>query len=164
MNEILNKLADWKEKILFGIVVIACGFVAMNARPLGGGIADIDEAEIDAAIKRSGIDPKQATNTLELLKHPPEAKSIEVDAKLLDQPFFSKDNSYSAPKGSAWQLAQQEYKTLPPLEMSSPGFTTMPDFDLPAGPTPALRALRGYVPRDTRTVSLADISRSEFTD
>lgn len=164
MNPILTKLADWKEKILFGIVVIACGFVAMNARPFGGGIADIDEAESDAAIKRSGIDPKVASSTLTWLATPPEVPATEVDAKLMDLPFFDAANTYEAPTASAWQLAQQEYKTLPPLEMSSPGFTTMPDFDLPAGPTPALRALRGYVPRDTRTVSLADISRSEFTD
>ncbi len=164
MDEILKKLADWKEKILFGIVVIACGFVAMNARPLGGGISDIDATEREAAIKRSGIEAQMATYTLTRLEKPPEVPPTEIDMAQVNRPFFDEADRYSPPKGSAWQLAQQEYKTLPPLEMSSPGFTTMPDFDLPAGPTPALRALRGYVPRDTRTVSLADISRSEFTD
>ena len=164
MNPILTKLAEWKEKILFGIVVIACGFVAMNARPLGGGIADIDAAEREAAIKRSGIEAQMATYTLTRLEKPPEVPPTEVDMKLVNRPFFDEADRYTQPKASAWQLAQQEYKTLPPLEMSSPGFTTMPDFDLPAGPTPALRALRGYVPRDNRNVSLADISRSEFTD
>lgn len=164
MEQILAKLSEWKEKILFVIVLIACVFVAMHARPLGGGIADIDAAEMDAAIKQSGIDAQQATYTLTRLQRPPEVPPSELDLAAINRPFFDERDVYTPAKASAWQLAQQEYKTLPPLELSSPGFQGMPDFDVPAGPLPGVSALRGYIPRDTRPVSISDINSSEFRD
>jgi len=45
-----------------------------------------------------------------------------------------------------------------------PGIPPLTDFDLPAGPMPALDRARGMVPRDTRKVTLAAVDTTEFKE
>lgn len=163
MDQALNMLAEWKEKILFCIVVLATLGVVMKIE-FSGGIADIDQQEETAAREASGLDPMKAQDVKTKLNDPPDWTPPKVEDIEIDRPFFEAYDKYSTPpnKGSAWSLSQESFEQLPPLQLTMPGYSSLPDYDLPAGPTPALSKAGGFVPRDTRDVSLTTEDTSEF--
>lgn len=163
MDQVVNMLADWKEKILFGIVVIAT-LVVVGKVQLSAGIADIDQQEESAARDAAGLDAMKAQDVKTRLNDPPEWTPPKVEDIEVDRPFYDSFDRFKAPpnKGSAWSLAQETYEQLPPLQLTMPGYSSLPDFELPAGPAPALSRAGGFVPRDTRDVSLTVEESSEF--
>ncbi|MCC7507915.1 MAG: hypothetical protein IT464_00900 [Planctomycetes bacterium] len=154
MDKALRILEEWKEKILFGIVLIATILIALKARPLGGGISDIDAEVRAGTMSTAQADPTVAEKALRLLEKPTEITPTQPDAKDINRPFFDDRDIYSPPKASAWSLTQETYEGLPPLELQAPGFSAMHDFDVAAGARPSLSRVAAYVPRDNRRVEL----------
>jgi hypothetical protein len=162
MDKILNLLAEWKEKILFGVVVIATLLIVLKARPFGGGIVDIDSQTRQAAITASGVDQAQAEKVLTKLEKPGEWTPVQLDSLRIDRPFYDDAQSFKPTRASGWSLSQETYETLPPLKLSTPGYAGMNDYDMPAGPRPSLNIAGGYVPRDNRPVALSKVETGEF--
>ena len=162
MDQILNRLAEWKEKILFGVVVLATLLIVLKAEPFGGGIVDIDSDQRQAAIRASGVDQAQAEKVLKRLESPGEWTPVQVDSLRIDRPFFDDAQKYKPTKPSGWSLSQESFETLPPLKLSTPGFSALNDYDMPAGPRPELSMAGGYVPRDKRPVTLSRVDTPEF--
>jgi hypothetical protein len=162
MDQILTRLAAWKEKILFGVVLLATLLIVMKARPFGAGIVDIDSEQRQAAINASGVDQAVAEKVLTRLDKPGEWTPVQVDALRIDRPFYDDAQSYKPTRPTAWSLSQESYETLPPLKLSAPGFSPLPDYDMPAGPRPELSKAGGFVPRDRRPVVLTKVETGEF--
>ncbi|MBZ0135450.1 MAG: hypothetical protein K8I27_03625 [Planctomycetes bacterium] len=164
MDQALNMLNEWKEKILFGVVVLATLAIVMKADPMGGGIADIDQEENNAAILAANLDQMKANDVRKKLDDPPEWTPPKLEDIQIERPFYDAFDKFKAPpgKGSGWSLSQDTYEQLPPLQLTMPGYSPLPDYDLPAGPAPTLSKAGGYVPRDTRDVSLTVEETSEF--
>jgi hypothetical protein len=164
MDRILKLLAEWKEKILFGVVLLATLPIVITAAPaaLGGGIVDIDSDQRQAAIVAARIDQAQAEKVLTRLEKPGEWTPVQLDSLRIDRPFYDDAQLFKATKPTGWSLSQETYETLPPLKLSTPGYTAFHDYDMPAGPHPALRMAGGHVPRDRRPVVLTKIDAPEF--
>jgi hypothetical protein len=164
MDQALNMLAEWKEKILFGIVVLVTLAILFKAEPFGGGIADIDQEQRNAAIKAAGFDQMKAADVMTKLENPPDWSPPRLEDIQVERPFYDSFDSFrpASGKGSAWSLSQDTYEQLPPLQLTMPGYSGMPDYDVPAGPHPVLARAGGMVPRDTREVNLAVDESSEF--
>jgi hypothetical protein len=162
MDQILNRLSEWKEKILFGVVVIATLLIVMKARPLGGGIVDIDSEQRQAAITAAKIDQAQAEKVLVKLEKPGEWTPVQLDSLRIDRPFYDDAQKYRTTRPTGWSLSQETFETLPPLKLSTPGFTPLNDYDMPAGPHPDLSVAGGLVPRDKRPVTLSKVETGEF--
>ena len=64
MNDILKKLADNKEKLLFGFVVLVALSVALKAPWGGAGVSEINNEQRDAAITAAGYDRTKAEQVL----------------------------------------------------------------------------------------------------
>lgn len=161
---IIRKLSEWKEKILFGCVLLAALYVARNATVLGSRIDDIDKEARQAAIGAAGVDDATGMRALERLQKPPDISPTPADPKEIVSLFYDERDGFKPPKGSGWMLGQENFERLPPLAISVPGYPGLTDFDLPAGPMRDLSRTRGNVPRDGRTVALSDTDTSEFTD
>ena len=164
MDQILHRLDEWKEKILFVLVLLVTLAIVLKARPFGGGIVDIDSEQRQVQIQSAGIDQAQAEKVLTKLERPPEWTPTQLDGLRVERPFFDEDDGFMPPanKGSSWSLSQATYENLPPLRLSVPGYSALPDYDMPAGPHPSLAAANGSVPRDTRPVELTQPETSEF--
>jgi len=163
MDQVLNMLAEWKEKILFGIVVLATLGIVMKTQ-FTGGIADIDQEQEQAAREASGLEAMKAQDVKTKLNDPPDWTPPRVEDIEVERPFYDSFDKFVSPsgKGSAWSLSQESFEQLPPLQLNMPGYSSLPDYDLAAGPTPALSKAGGFVPRDTREVSLTIEETSEF--
>ncbi|MCZ7607346.1 MAG: hypothetical protein M5U25_15005 [Planctomycetota bacterium] len=162
MDQVLNRLSEWKEKILFGVVVLATLAIVMKARPIGGGIVDIDAEQRQAAISAAGIDQAQAEKVLTKLEKPGEWTPVQLDNLRVERPFYEEDDRFKAAKPTGWSLSQESYESLPPVQLSVPGFNSLPDYDMPAGPRPSLARAQAHVPRDERPVTLTRESSPEF--
>lgn len=170
MDEFKRRLAEWKEKILFGVILIVTLLIAFKAQPrplppdVGGGVADIDTEVRAAARAAAGIDDRTAEQVLRLLENPTEITPTTADPDEISRPFYDELDVYRPPGSSAWSLTVEQYEGLPPIRLEAPGFTRITDFDVPAGPRPALDRVDGFVPRDRRPVSLSQEEGSEFED
>jgi hypothetical protein len=161
---ILRKLSDWKEKILFGCVLLAALYVARNANVLGGGIEEIDREARQAALAASGVEEATGMRALDRLKKPPDISPTPADPAEINRLFYDERHGFRSGKGSGWMLGQENFERLPPLPISVPPYPTLTDFDVPAGPLPDLSRARGITPRDVRPVTLSDTTASEFKD
>lgn len=160
---IIAKLSAWKEKILFGVIVLATLAVAMKGRPLSSEVVvDTDSQQREAAIKKANIERDKANQAVDTLREPPDWSPVQVDGVRVDRPFFDDEDIYTPTRASAWRLSQATYESLPPLTLSPPGFIALPDYDLPAGPHPEFADAGGYIPRDARPVTLTAPGSSEF--
>ncbi len=164
LEDILARLQEWKEKILFGVVLLATVLISLSAKPLGGGVVDIDAEEMSAAIQASGAEQAIADRALRQLESPPEVTPTQPEAAEINRPFFDARDVYVQGRASAWSLTVTSYQGLPPIKLETPGFSTMHDFDVPAGPRPAAEKLGGFIPRDNRRVELTVQETSEFGD
>lgn len=164
LDQILEKLAAWKEKILFGVVVLATLAIVMKARPFGGGVSDIDAEVRQTSIQASGIEQPLAVKVLERLEKPGDFSPVQLEKLRVDRPFFDDGHKFqpASDKGSSWSISQEAYETLDPLKLDMPGYSALPDFDLPAGPHPDLTNAGGYIPRDPRQVNLTNEETTEF--
>ncbi len=154
MEDILNKLAEWKEKILFGVVVLATLLVVTKAEPLGGGVADIDAEVRSSAITAAGVDQNTANKVLTRLENPGEFTPSRPDEQDINSVFFGERAEYRRARPPAYMLTGEEFENLPPLQLTVPHFSALPDYDIPAGPRPALSKLDRAISRDTRPVDL----------
>lgn len=154
MENIMNRLAEWKEKILFGIVLLVTLTIVLKAEPFGGGVADIDAEARTSAITAAGIDQATAQKVLSRLENPGEYTPGKPEEAVINRPFFSERDAFEPSGPSAWMLTQESYESLPPLQLTVPGFSELPDYDIAAGPRPELALTRGLVPRDNRPVNL----------
>lgn len=154
MDKALRILDEWKEKILFGIVLLATIGIAMKARPLGGGLVDVDAEVRAASITAAGADQQTAERALRQLEKPGEITPTRPDPRDINKPFYDDAHVYAPTRASAWSLTQSTYEGLPPIQLSTPGFSGLDDFDVPAGMRPSLAALRAWIPRDNRRVDL----------
>lgn len=159
MEDIRNKLAEWKEKILFGIVVLTTLMVVTKAEPMGGGVSDIDAEVRVAAIKAAGIDQETASMVLTKLENPGEFTPSRPDDEVINSVFFGERAEYRRSGPSAYMLSGEEYQGLPPLQLTVPGFPSLPDYDIPAGPRPLLSRVDRALPRDNRPVDLTGEER-----
>jgi hypothetical protein len=155
-SDILLKLKEWKEKILFGIILLATLMVSVKAKPFSGSVRDINTETRQAAIQAAGADTEQARRVLQLLESPAEINPEPPDQAQVLRPFFDERDEYRTVRPSAWSLTQTTYTRLPPIELEMPGMTGLPDFDAPAGPRPLTSHLSGFIPRDPRPVSLGE--------
>lgn len=164
MDQLIQRLNEWKEKILFVLVLLVTLAIVLKARPLGGGIVDIDSEQRQAQIEAAGIDQAQAEKVLTKLEKPPSWDPVQLDSLRIERPFYEEGDDFtpSANKGSSWSLSQATYENLPPLQLSVPGYGALPDYDMPAGPRPSLKIANGSVPRDDRPVGLTEPETSEF--
>lgn len=162
MDQVINRLSEWKEKILFGVVVLATLLIVLKARPIGGSIVDIDAEQRKAAISAAGIDQAQAEKVITKLEKPPEWTPVQLDSLRVERPFYEAEDDFKANKPTGWSLSQETYESLPPVQLSLPGFSSLPDYDMPAGLRPGLSQAQAYVPRDERPVSLTRETSSEF--
>jgi len=163
-DTIVRKLSEWKEKILFGCVALAALFVARNATLTGSGVDNIDRDTRQSAMTAAGVDDATGMRALERLQKPPDISPTPADPAEINMLFYDERDGFKPTKGSAWMLGQENFERLPPLSILVPGYPTLTDFDLPAGPMPDLPRSRGAIPRDARKVSLSDTNTSEFTD
>ncbi|MCA8912037.1 MAG: hypothetical protein KDB82_10050 [Planctomycetes bacterium] len=166
MDQWLNRLKEWKEKILFAIVLLVTIPILLTGlkTTFGESISDIDAAQRQASIQASGVEQAQAIKVLEKLEKPSDFNPVQLDNLRVDKPFYDDGQKFKVPegKGSGWSLSQETYDRLPPLQLSVPGYSNLPDYDLPAGPHPDLSHAGGYIPRDPRGVSLTTETSSEF--
>ncbi|MBK9974530.1 MAG: hypothetical protein IPP14_07130 [Planctomycetes bacterium] len=165
-DAILRRLSEWKEKILFGGVLLASLFVARNASPFGSGVDTIDREARQSALSAAGVDEGVGMRALERLQKPPDVSPTPPEPKDITRLFYDERDTFASPpgKGSGWVRGQENFERLPPVQLSVPGFPALTDFDLPAGPMPGLSRARGMVPRDPRKVALSDTETGEFTD
>ncbi|MEZ5993320.1 MAG: hypothetical protein R3E76_13360 [Planctomycetota bacterium] len=162
---ILQKLAEWKEKILFAIVVLATLPILFTGLGVafGESISDIDAEQRQNAIQASGVEQAVAVKVLEKLEKPGDFNPVQLDSLVVDKPFYDDGQRFTPTgNGSGWSLSQETYDSLPPLQLTVPGYSGLPDFDLPAGPHPDLSTAGAYIPRDPRRVSLTTEESSEF--
>jgi len=166
MDRVVMILSEWKERILFGIVVLVCLPLLFSgvSTILGQSVVDIDAEQRQAAVTASQIEQPLAEKAIERLEHPPEASPLQIDTLKIDRPYFDDAQKYTPGRASGWSLSQETYENLPPLRLTTPGFAPMLDYDMPAGPRPALSAAEGYVPRDNRPVSLTKVETGEFDE
>lgn len=164
LETVTRKLSEWKEKILFGAVLLLTASVATNASPLGGGIERIDAEARQAALVKTEVDEGRAMSARDALVKPPDVSPTPVKAEDVTALFFHERSAFSPSKSSGWMLGQESFEKLPPLPLVVPGISPLTDFDLPAGPMPALDRARGMVPRDGRAVVLTTPETSEFKD
>lgn len=162
MNDIIQKLGEHKEKLLFGFVVLVALLVALKA-PLGGaGVESINSTQRHGAISAAGLDQTKADQILKQVKSPEPPKSLPLDEKAIVRRFYDDRAAFKPAKGSAFVRGTESLERLPALSVSFPGFPRLPDYDLIAGPTPEAARQRAYVPRDTRPVALTRKETSEF--
>lgn len=170
MDEIKRRLGEWKEKILFGVILIATLMIALKARPwplppdVGGGVAEIQTEVRQSARAAAGIDERTAEQVQRLLVNPTEIAPTVADPDDINRPFYDELDVYRPPGSSAWSLSVEAYESLPPIRLETPGFTRIEDFDVAAGPRPALSRVEGIIPRDRRPVTLHQEEGSEFED
>jgi hypothetical protein len=158
-SDLINKLGEWKEKILLGIVLIATLFIAgthVASKPFPGRATGIDSEVRAAAISASGATTEQAERVLRLLENPSDITPTPVNTARVNLPFYDERDVYVRERPSGWTLTQASYLSLPPIELELPGMTALADFDTPAGPRPDLSRLTGFVPRDGRRVVLSE--------
>jgi hypothetical protein len=171
LDTVVRKLSDWKEKILFVVVVLLTANVATNASPLGGGIDRIEAEARQDALSKAKIEEGMAQKVREKLIAPGDVSPTRVDSEEFQKEvlslFYDERDVFPRAgkrKPSGWMLGQDNFEKLPPLPLVVPGTAPLADFDLPAGPVPELSRARGMVPRDPRTVILAAPDTSEFKD
>jgi hypothetical protein len=153
MENIKRLLSEWKERILFAVVLLATLMIALKARPAGS-VSEVDHEQRMAAVSAAGIDSAAATRALNLLESPPEITPTVPDAAQINRPFFDELARFQPPASSAWSLTVEQYQSLPPISLQAPGFPALMDFDTPAGPRPELARVNGLIPRDARDVVL----------
>jgi hypothetical protein len=165
LDDVLNRLGEWKERILFGVVLLITVLISLNAEPLGGGVADIDSEVRAASATAAGASSEITERAIRLLERPAEITPTAPSQDDINRPFYDeRDVFVRGGRASAWSLTVQEYRSLPPITLDAPGFAQLHDFDAPAGLRPTLSRLDGYIPRDTRRVELKAEERSEFED
>ena len=164
MNDILQKLADNKEKLLFGFVVLVALSVALKAPWGGAGVSEINNEQRDAAITAAGYDRAKADQVLKQVKSPEPPKSLPLDPKLILRRFYDDRAAFSPTRSSAFVRGSESLERLPALSISFPGFPLLPDFELIAGPSPDAGRTTNYVPRDVRPVVLTRPENSEFNN
>jgi hypothetical protein len=162
VDDILRKLGEWKEKILFAIVLIATVLISLNAEPLGGQVADIDAEVRAASIAAAGANQADAERAIRLLEKPVEITPTQPETSDINRPFYDERDTFVQGKPSAWSLTAEQYRSLPPIRLEAPGFAPMRDFDTPAGWRPALSKMDGFIPRDTRRIELKVSEKDEF--
>ncbi|MHC4840899.1 MAG: hypothetical protein ACYTDT_08095 [Planctomycetota bacterium] len=164
MDNVLKLLGDWKERILFVIVVLLALLIVTKAQWLGHGIDDVYSEEYTGSINSTGIEGSVGGDAIKLLENPPDVAPEPPDPADVDKIHFNERSKYILKGSSGWMLSQDDYAELPPLSLLLPTHTEFADFDAPAGLSPAYSRLRGIVPRDTRPVSLSESAASEFGD
>lgn len=162
MNDILKKLEENKEKLLFGFVVLMAVMIALKTPWGGAGTQDINNKARDAAITAFG-DRGRAEQILKEVKSPEPPKSLPLDESGIARRFYDDRARFVAPKASAYVRGSESLERLPALSLSFPGFTTLPDYRLIAGPSPVAAQTSDYVPRDERPVELTRKETSEFS-
>ncbi|MCC6572603.1 MAG: hypothetical protein IT462_02320 [Planctomycetes bacterium] len=161
---ILAKLAEHKEKLLFGFVVLVILLVVMQA-PLGGAnLARIDEEIKAKTTSAAGLTSEEAGRLIKQIGEVENQPIKEVPDAKVSALFFHDRSVYEPAKGSAWQLGAETFEKLPPLLLGFPGFPQLNDFDIPAGASPEPERVIGYVPRDKRKVILTHTETNEFKD
>ena len=161
MDRYLNLLAENKEKILFGfalgLTLLICAFQA----EWGGGLSDVRTEAYNKAVRAAGIEAAKASSVMTALE---ENKTPVIEPLKADRIArgFLDDRDVHTPVYSGWMIRQDKIQRLPPLRLSFPGFPDLNDFDIPAGPAPDLRLVKGTLPRDTREVTLTKIDSGEF--
>ncbi|CAG0927209.1 hypothetical protein PLCT1_00286 [Planctomycetaceae bacterium] len=161
MHDILTKLADNKEKLLFGFVVLMALLVALKAPWGGAGVSEINNNARSAAVSAYG-DSGRAEQILKEVKTPEPPKSLPLDEKGIFRRFYDDRAKYAPPKSSAYVRGTESLERLAPISLSFPGFPTLPDYQLIAGPSPDATKSNTYVPRDNRPVELTRKETSEF--
>lgn len=161
MNDILNKLAENKEKILFAFVALVAVMIALAAPWGGAGVAEINSKAREAAIAAFG-DRSRAEQILKDVKQPDPPKTLPIDEKAVLARFYDDRARFSPSKPSAFIRSSESLERLPPISLSFPGFPPMPDFRLVAGPNPDVAKAGAYIPRDPRPVELVRKDTSEF--
>lgn len=168
LDTVLRKLSDWKEKILFGAVLLLTLNVARGSSPLGGGVDRIEAEARQAALTRAEVEETTGMKALDTLVNPPDVSPTLVKEDEIIGLFFDERNVFPASaekrKPSGWMLGQDNFERLPPLPLIVPGMPALADFDLPAGPVPELPRARGMVPRDNRGVVLTVPENREFKE
>lgn len=162
MDNIIRLLGEWKERILFGIVLLLALLITTNAVWTGAGITDVYNEEYTSAIKSTGIEGELGGKAIEALKNPPDVSPKPPNPLAVDKIHYNERNAYVSTSSSGWMLIQEDFESLPPLSLPLPTYTGFADFDAPAGLSPQYSKLMGIVPRDTRSVSLAEANTSEF--
>ncbi|MDC1142202.1 hypothetical protein OAU50_03855 [Planctomycetota bacterium] len=164
MDNILKLLGDWKERILFVIVVLLALMIVTKAQWVGHGIDDVYSEEYTGSISATGIEPSIGDSAMKQLESPPDVAPEPPNPNEVDKIHFNARSKIVLTGSSGWMLTQDDFESLPPLSLSLPNFTEFADFDSPAGPSPEFSHLRGIVKRDGRAVSLSETSASEFGD
>ena len=85
---IIRKLSEWKEKILFGCVLLAALYVARNATVLGGGIDVIDREARTSAMSGAGVDETTGMRALDRLQKPPDISPTPPDPAEINSLFY----------------------------------------------------------------------------
>lgn len=160
----MEKLAEWKERILFAIVALVVMFVALQASWLGDGLDAISEEQRIKAQTAADITPETGARVLEKLRSGGTAPVTEMDEGQIELQFFDVTDEFTPTKRSSWLLGGKSYERLPSIELDFPSYAGMNDFDLPAGMRPSLLQADGALPRDSRPVRLSAGDDNEFED
>lgn len=163
MDNAIKILGEWKERILFVIVVLLALMIVTKAQWLGDGIEDVYSEEYTGSIKAVGIDPGVADDAIKMLESPPDIAPDPPNPSEVDRIHFNERKRYPADTGG-WMLAQKQYEAADELDLDLPGYSLFADFDAPAGESPRFTRIRGVVPRDARPVKLSAESTREFED
>ncbi|MBP9891019.1 MAG: hypothetical protein KBG84_03880 [Planctomycetes bacterium] len=161
MNDILKKLEENKEKLLFGFIVLMAVMIALKTPWSGAGTQEINIKARDAAITAFG-DRIRAEQILKDVKSPEPPKSLPLDETGIARRFYDDRARFVPPKSSAFVRGSESLERLPAISLSFPGFPALPDFRLIAGPSPDAARASNYVPRDERPVELTRKETSEF--
>lgn len=161
MNDILNKLAENKEKLLFGFVALMALMIALKAPWGGAGVNDINSKAREAAVTAFG-DRTRAEQILKDVKTPEPPKSIPLNDNAIFSRFYDDRARFAPTRSSAFVRGSESLERLPPISLSFPGFPSLPDYRIIAGPSPDAARSSSYVPRDTRPVELTRKETSEF--